>query len=444
MAEATDQRRPNIPLVQKNRERLELISTGRHLDHGALICQGAVPIGAEQSGAVFFERQRPAPASRVEGCVASGPHERFASVSIDETQRATTCLDSAGWVHLAAGLPTRNVTNALERIRTEGTVRTFFESIESPILERSEVTVILPPYIETSLLVEDWEACGYVPGRLGEGARIGHVITVIDADCIMEQLGSSHPISAYGWGKTAYDTRSIADILVGQIESASHLLVTGRLGPSNSIHDLLAALNPTALRCNLETVSSNRLHEFLACSRQSAHGSPSKATASVVPPWLEMLQKDQEAPSSNDRYLYRRPLPFDRERLGKWLTDPPAEVIRGKGKIWLANENVRAIGYSCAGSIHRIFAADYWWAGQPAGSWPQCQNQRRRLLDRWHPSFGDRRQEIAFVGVNLDSSEIRATLDACLLSEEAALESVSEFGPNHNTSACSTPEQEFH
>ena len=159
-------------------------------------------------------------------------------MSIDEAQRATTYPDSAGWVHLAAGLPTRNVTNALERIRAEGTVRTFFEFIESPILERSEVTVILPPYIETSLLVEDWEACGYVPGRLGEGARIGHVITVIDADCIMEQMGSVHPISAYGWGKTAYDTRSIADPKHDSLLWLSCIPRTNPRGKETGIEDI--------------------------------------------------------------------------------------------------------------------------------------------------------------------------------------------------------------
>ena len=331
-----------------------------------------------------------------------------------------------GRVHLAAGLPTPSVLAALEQVRAQVPARSFDEFLRSPLPGRGDMTVILPPYIENSRLIEDWEASGYLAERLGAGAAIANVITVIDADFMVEQMSSAHPLSAYGWGKTAYDARSIADIVVGQIESATHILLVGRSGGSDSVHRVLGALNPFASRCSLEGASLGEFRDFLVSSSQDAlrEGAASASTARIVPPWLAMLEGDEPIPDSGERFLYRRTAPFDRELFRKWLDDPPFELIRGKGKVWLADQNSWAFGYSCAGSVHRVFPVGAWWADQPDGTWPQCETQRQRLLDRWHPQFGDRRQEIAFIGVDLDVSRVRASLDACLISEDSTLESM--------------------
>ena len=83
----------------------------------------------------------------------------------------------AGRAHLAAGLPTPSVVAALEQIRAEVTARSFSEFLRSPLPTRGDMTVILPPYIENSRLIEDWEASDYLAGRFGEGAGKGGQVT---------------------------------------------------------------------------------------------------------------------------------------------------------------------------------------------------------------------------------------------------------------------------
>jgi hypothetical protein len=36
----------------------------------------------------------------------------------------------------------------------------------------------------------------------------------------------------------------------------------------------------------------------------------------------------------------------------------------------------------------------------------------------WHPLYGDRRQELVLIGVDLPEAEVRAELDACLLTDD--------------------------
>jgi G3E family GTPase len=342
-------------------------------------------------------------------------------------------LESGALVHLVAGLPTPAVLRVFDEMRDEASAQTFAEFAGSAVLVRGESTILLPSHIEPSALVEDWEACGYgyLTDRLGEGARIASVVTVVDADFLNQQLGTAEPISAYGWGKTAWDGRSVADIVVGQIESATHLLVVGRAGASGAIHRLLGLLNPAAPRCTLAEGSRAELRDFVASPRPLGAYALSEPTARIVPPWLELLQGGGEGDltRSTELFMYRRSLPFDQERFGEWLQNPPLGLVRGKGSVWLADDRVRAFGYSCAGAVHRVFAAGPWWAGRRDGAWPTCETHRSRLLERWHPRFGDRRQEIVFIGLGLDPSEVSAALDACLLSEAAALESLLEGLP---------------
>ena len=68
--------------------------------------------------------------------------------------------------------------------------------------------------------------------------------------------------------------------------------------------------------------------------------------------------------------------------------------------------------------MHRIFEAGHWWASDSSGQWPACEEQRTRLLERWHPRFGDRRQELVFVGVDVDRDRLVAELDRCLVAEK--------------------------
>ena len=39
----------------------------------------------------------------------------------------------------------------------------------------------------------------------------------------------------------------------------------------------------------------------------------------------------------------------------------------------------------------------------------------------WHEVYGDRRQEIVFIGQDLEEARVRKDLDACLLEETLAL-----------------------
>lgn len=57
-----------------------------------------------------------------------------------------------------------------------------------------------------------------------------------------------------------------------------------------------------------------------------------------------------------------------------------------------------------------------WWASVPRASWPEAHVDS--ILADCDGEWGDRRQELVFIGAGLSEAAIRRELDACLASDE--------------------------
>lgn len=341
-------------------------------------------------------------------------------------------------VHLLAGLPTEAVRAGFERMGDVMPILPLDGLAGASLGEARRIGILLPPFVEPSLVVESWTQADFLTFRFGRPAHIAGVSTFVDVERVVDHMASSASLSSRGWGRGDFDRRSVADIVVGQIESATHLVLAGEAPVSESLARCFEVLNPGAFRVPFRDGSLPGLRRLTAAlderdrRLEDPGGVPGRwpavghrvsdapaRPAAVVPPWLEVLRGEDETLPASGLFVYRRARPFDLARLGSWLADPPKGLLRGKGRVWLANEPEQSFGYSCAGSVHRLFPAGRWWASCGEGAWPSCETDRRRLLERWHPRFGDRRQELVFAGIDLDPDLLSAGLDACLLSEAA-------------------------
>jgi G3E family GTPase len=94
-------------------------------------------------------------------------------------------------------------------------------------------------------------------------------------------------------------------------------------------------------------------------------------------------------------------------------------VVRSKGFFWLASRSAIAGEWSTAGGVTHVGPAGAWWAAVPADAWPTDPEAIAEIGARVMQSpWGDRRQEIVFIGTELDRNAITAELDACLLTDE--------------------------
>jgi hypothetical protein len=53
-----------------------------------------------------------------------------------------------------------------------------------------------------------------------------------------------------------------------------------------------------------------------------------------------------------------------------------------------------------------------------SGEWPEDPAERADLGRDWHPDFGDRRQELVFIGVDLPTEQLHQELRQALLTDD--------------------------
>ena len=107
-----------------------------------------------------------------------------------------------------------------------------------------------------------------------------------------------------------------------------------------------------------------------------------------------------------------------------------ANVLRSKGTVWLDSQHRMMASWSHAGRHFRLDPAGAWWATVPEPIMMACLSAdgttkepsaafeaERAHFETAGGGFGDRRQEIVFIGTELDEGKIGEALDSCLASD---------------------------
>lgn len=251
---------------------------------------------------------------------------------------------------------------------------------------------------------------------LSQVARLDTMVTVVDAYNFTKDYTSSDLLQQRGESLDEDDLRAVVELLVEQIEFADVIVVNkiDLVSPEQRafLIGALKKLNPSA-----QIVEST--FGQVPLDRVLNTGSFSYEKASRSAGWLEELQ-GRHTPETEEygfwSFVYRARRPFHPERLHRLLSGPMGGVLRAKGFFWLASRMDYAGSLSQAGGVLRHEAAGLWWAAVPKDRWPDDPQWRKAVMANWASSYGDRRQELVFIGTpEMDRQELEQGLNACLL-----------------------------
>ena len=128
-------------------------------------------------------------------------------------------------------------------------------------------------------------------------------------------------------------------------------------------------------------------------------------------------------------FVYRARAPFNPTKIHAFFNQEWPGVVRAKGFFWLASRPDFVGEMSQAGAFVRHKGIGRWWTAVSKERWPDSKEFKSMLDDLWDANYGDRRQEMVFIGLSseMDEKAITARLDACLvdnyLSDEASFKS---------------------
>tara|TARA_B110000261_G_scaffold30906_1_gene35385 strand:- start:576 stop:1655 length:1080 start_codon:yes stop_codon:yes gene_type:complete len=258
---------------------------------------------------------------------------------------------------------------------------------------------------------------------LSDAANLDTMVTVVDAVNFIKDYDEAKYLKDTAESLGEEDERSVADLLVDQVEFADVILIskTDLVSRSEIAHltAILKTLNTEAKivpiaegQVNVDEVLNTGLFNF--------------DRAQQAPGWLKEM-RGEHIPETEEygigSFTYEARRPFHPEKFHDFLhsTDKYGKLIRSKGYFWLASRPEFAGQWSQAGGIARYGFAGMFWKAIPKHNWPDDEEYLASINRQWVEPFGDMRQELVFIGQGLNQSLMTKSLDECLLSEEEVL-----------------------
>lgn len=246
---------------------------------------------------------------------------------------------------------------------------------------------------------------------LSEVARLDTMVTLVDARNFLPDYQSAEALVGRGMGMSDDDERTMTDLLVEQVEFADVIIINKidlvAEADLNRLEMILRRLNPTAeiLRSRYAQVP---LENVLNTGRFDFE---------VAENYLMWLAEPRLAPTSEideygvSNFVYRANRPFHPTRLANFFEADRPTLLRSKGFFWLASRPNEAGYWSQAGEVVTIEYGGLW---SDSHQTPKEATETRLTEDE---DIGPPRQELVFIGLELDEPGLRTALDACLLTE---------------------------
>ncbi|WP_288129306.1 zinc metallochaperone GTPase ZigA [Microbulbifer sp.] len=255
---------------------------------------------------------------------------------------------------------------------------------------------------------------------LSELARLDTMVTVVDGVNFLQDYRQALSLNETGESLGEEDERTVADLLVDQVEFCDILLISkADLIDRAQLAELKAVLRSLNTRAEIAPMVKGNI----PIDKVLNTGKFDFEQAERAPGWLQEM-RGEHVPESEEyginSFTYRARRPFHPQRLFEFFDDPylSGKLLRSKGFFWLASRPEYAGAWSQAGGIAQHGAAGYFWSAVPRDQWPENTEQQQYILDHWQEPFGDRRQELVFIGQHLAPEWLRTQLDACLLNDD--------------------------
>ena len=254
---------------------------------------------------------------------------------------------------------------------------------------------------------------------LSKFSYVDTMVTVVDSFNFFNDFGSPETLMDRKMTDIEGDYRTIVNLLTDQVEFANVIILNKvNLVPKKDLGMLrstIKKLNPSAkiIETNYSKVNPTEILNTNLFDFEEAEQSAG---------WMEELSKEEHTPETEEygigSFVYRTKIPFDPIRFWDFVQNQfPNNIIRSKGLFWLASRPEQALVWGQAGGSLKADSAGVWWSSMPFEKrimqYAFVENQDQ-IESGWDDTFGDRKNEIVFIGHHLDEKLIRSLLDNCL------------------------------
>jgi len=256
---------------------------------------------------------------------------------------------------------------------------------------------------------------------LSDVARLDTMVTVVDAVNLLRDYSSHDFLRDRGETMGDGDERTLVHLLTEQIEFAD-VVILNKVSDAgrervDAARKIIRSLNADAriIETDRSDVPAGAILDTGRFDFEKAHEHPM---------WAKELYGFADHVPETEEYgvtshVYRARLPFVPKRVFDVLNGALPGVIRAKGHFWIATRPDWVAEFSLAGALSSVRPLGTWWASVPRERWPDHESSREWIRTHWREPWGDRRQEIVFIGAGIDWPTLKERLDRCLMPASA-------------------------
>jgi G3E family GTPase len=278
------------------------------------------------------------------------------------------------------------------------------------LIESTGISEPVPVAQTFSFVSEDGEI------DLSKFSYIDTMVTVVDCFNFFRDFGSTELLMDRELTDMEGDYRTIVNLLTDHLEFDNVIILNKTDLVDRDTVGLLKAsiqkLNPSAKilcsdfgKIDPKEILNTRLFDFEEA--QTSAG------------WQKELEGGVHTPETEEygisSFVFRNQKPFHPERFWNYLNEEyPSSVIRAKGLFWLASRPDDAINFSQAGGSSRIEKAGVWWVSMPYNERIKYQSfdeNREYIESKWDKQWGDRTNELVFIGQDIDKEKM---IESCI------------------------------
>ena len=258
---------------------------------------------------------------------------------------------------------------------------------------------------------------------LSRFSYIDTMVTVVDCFNFFKDFSTNELLQDRNLTDIEGDYRTIVNLLTDQIEFSNIIILNKTdLVDENTVGVLKAAiqkLNPGAKiiasqfgKVAPAEILNTRLFDFEEAQNSAG--------------WQKELEAETHTPETEEygisSVVFRNQKPFHPDRFWKYLNEKyPHGIIRTKGLFWLASRPNDTLNFSQAGGSSRLESAGVWWCSMPFNErmrYASFVHNQDLIESRWSKQWGDRMNELVFIGQDMDKEKMIFELEKCLLQDD--------------------------
>lgn len=369
------------------------------------------------------------PVVLITGYLGSGKTTLLNNLLKQETRRLALIVNDMGSINVDASILKKEGSNVAEcpmfELQNGCICCTLRDEFIKKIEEISQIESVEVVFVEASGISDPGAISAsflaYEEDNPDTNVYLTSVITVVDADRIYREFLSE--LKKAKEDKSKVDQNNLTDeeistLIVDQIEFCNCIILNkcDLLNESQlkEVESIVRDFQPKApiyhtvnSSIELDKITTKEPFNFeqidSSSAIQKAINSINQKTTGCV---------DEYGISS---FVYEEKRPFNRKRFMDFVNNRyPSQLIRSKGYIWFSDADQDVQLFEQAGRNSSVMEVSYWIDALVEEQKQAYLDANPDVKDAWDEEFGDRENQIVFIGKGYNQAEIKAELEKCL------------------------------